>query len=61
LWKPTSKNKVNRLDHAARRAKGIPAYNNYNVIADRVCYSHEYVGKSSLPEKKNLTLDDFWN
>lgn len=61
LWKPTSKNKVNRLDDAARREKGIPAYNNYKVIADRVCYSHEFVGNNIVkPQVKEATLEGFW-
>jgi GNAT superfamily N-acetyltransferase len=62
LWKPTSKNKVNRMDDAARREKGIPAYNNYNVIAERVCYSHEFVGSNINPSKfKEATLEGFWS
>ena len=42
-WRPTSKNKINRKDHAKRLAAGIPTYNNYKIAAERVCYSHEFV------------------
>jgi GNAT superfamily N-acetyltransferase/ABC-type transport system involved in cytochrome c biogenesis ATPase subunit len=48
LWKPTSKNKVRRVDYEKRRARGIPTYNNYVIDPKRNCFSHEYVGIKNL-------------
>lgn len=46
LWKPTSKNKVKRVDYQKRREQGIPTYNNYVIDPTRDCFSHEYIGKN---------------
>ena len=43
LWKPTTKNKKARKDYKADRKTKESKYKKYH--ADRVCYSHEYVGK----------------
>ena len=39
LWKPTSKNKLWRADKEQHQMTG------WKINGDRVCYSHEYIGK----------------
>jgi len=43
LWKPTTKNGMSRQDYKRDGTKVTVEYSNKH--ADRVCYSHEYIGK----------------
>lgn len=48
LWRKTSKYKKLRDDIANGKKRGKPLYNNYSFDDTRVCFSHEYIGKSEL-------------
>ena len=41
LWKATSKNRMARKDYKKASKKGVK---NFEVHADRICFSHEFVG-----------------
>lgn len=43
-WKKTSKYRVKRNDLIKRQAQGIEYLKNHFGDADRICYSHEYIG-----------------
>lgn len=45
LWRKTSKYKKLRDDIANGKKRGKALYNNYNFDDQRVCFSHEYIGK----------------
>jgi hypothetical protein len=42
LWRPTTKNGISRKDY---RLDPRPRMKNSMRHAERVCYSHEYIGK----------------
>jgi len=48
LWRPTSKNGINRKDYGASSVTGVARVtkeSKYKMMhANRVCYSHEYIG-----------------
>lgn len=57
LWKPTSKNRIRRLDYLLREGED-KKYKARATHAHRSCYSHEYIGdgsrvlKNQEPKKK---------
>ena len=48
LWKPTSKNGINRQDYKRRISKIEGSYQMKH--ADRLCYSHEFIGDKNEKE-----------
>jgi len=59
LWKPTSMNTISRKSSYQGMAlsdKKRGAYNSfdYNAHADRICYSHEYIGSNPTPKKEKI-------
>ena len=46
LWKPTSKNKQNRLDYNIGRKSKEDKHKMLHRL--RICYSHEYIGESDV-------------
>ena len=48
LWKPTSKNGINRQDYKRRISKIEGSYQMKH--ADRLCYSHEFIGGKNEKE-----------
>jgi len=61
LWKPTSMNNVSRkrsYEGMATSTKKKGAYNSFDYMshAERVCYSHEYIGLA-LQAKKNIIVN----
>lgn len=62
-WKPTSKNKMKRLDYKIDHHEAKGDYNHMHrlnhIHANRLCYSHEYVDATLVPletEKPNLNF-----
>ncbi len=49
LWKPTSKNGINRQDYKTRISRIEGSYQLRH--ADRLCYSHEFIGDNNEKEK----------
>jgi len=46
LWRKTSKYKKKRDDIASGKLRGKALYNNYSFDDTRVCFSHEFIGKT---------------
>ncbi len=56
LWKPTIKNLVKRNDYLVYGNTNNYKYsgNHYLTHADRLCYSHEYIGSNPIIKKEKI-------